>query len=54
MYNIGEKVSDVAGKRFAVFRAERGLTNAQALNKILCALPTTSKEIDERDKPKGE
>lgn len=51
MYNIREQVSDLAGRRLAVFKANRGvsghtLTNAEALEQILLALPATSNEID--------
>ena len=58
MYNIREKVSDEAGRKLAVFKAARstvsgksfarGLTNAEALDMILCALPAIEQIIDEQ------
>lgn len=55
MYNIREQVSDKAGRKLAVFKASRDmsgrtLTNSEALEMILCALPATEQIIDEQVK----
>lgn len=39
MYNIREQVSDKAGRLLAVYKAENGLTNSEALEKILTSIP---------------
>lgn len=48
MYNIREKVSDDAGRRFRVFRVNRDLTNSEALQLIFESLPAISNKIDEQ------
>lgn len=49
MYSINEKVSDLAGRKFAVYKAERGLSNPEALDQILSNLTFEPNKINKQE-----
>lgn len=48
VFNLRAQVSDLAGRRLAVYRSELKLTNSEALDKILSSLPLPNYETENK------